>query len=1293
MLSNGAQDYGFLRAMPSLTALRLGIVVPGHGIWYNAKSLGLPSSSCPMPGAVACGNPIDIGSGNKFEQVTDYTTAGQNPLAFIRYYNSMATADTLATTLGRNWRSNYDRYLHIISPSAIYGVEAERPNGQVINFSSSSGIYTPDTDVDVKLTKSGSTWTLTDHQDTVETYTASGSTATLNSIARRNGYSQTLSYSSAGHLSSVSDTYSRSLGLSYTSAGLLTGVTTPDSLALSYGYIHFSSASLLSTVSYNSSPATHQTYLYENASYPFALTGITDENGNRYATWGYDGFGRANLSEHAGGADETQISYSSAGNVVTGPLGIQETYKFTTLQGTPKVTEIDRAANGTVASATRTLSYDSAGYLAHATDWNGNSTAYTNNSHGDPTQIVYASGNAVSHTTSIAYNSTWVHLPATVTTPGVTEALSYDSSGNLTSRTLTDTTATSTPYSTNGQARTWAFTYTSSGQLASAQLPRVDVTAKTTYGYTGGTLTSVTDALSHVTLVHSHTGGGLPLIVTDPNNARTVFTYNNRNWLTGSTLYTSAGSYATSIQYDSAGNLTKETLPDGTYLSYGYDQAHRLTSITNPLSEKEAITYNSGGNLTQALWKNASSVTKRQHTASFDALGRMLTDVGGVSQTTHYTYDKNSNALTITDPLGNVTTQTFDALNRLSTTKDQLGDQTGFTYDAHDRVLTVTDPRSKVTSYVYNGFGDRIETVSPDSGTTVWYYDPDRNVTTRKDGAINFTSATYDALDRILTRTYPADSSENVAFTYDQTGHGYGIGHLTSMTDAAGSLSQTWDQRGNLTVSTRTISSKNYKTDYSYQSAGRLSSITYASAGWLATYSRDSAGQVSGVSTTQPGHGATNVATSITHLPFGPVASLTFGNGMTDARTFDLDYRMTGVKDKSTGNIYYTSAGYDADNNITSVTDHVTSANSQALKYDSAGRLSFASSGSYAAGTITYDSSSNRLSYGGTSYTISPSSNRMTVAGGTSISYTSAGNMSAIGTSSLSYNKAEQLSSATVSGTTSAYVYDGFGQRLKVTVGAGTPIIQSYGQGGALLSELQSTTAETDYIYLDGFPVGVVDAHGVHIYDAQTNWLGTPQKVTNSSRTVVWTGAYQPFGAVTPTASITMNLRLPGQYSDATGYYHNGFRDYIPAYGRYAESDPVGLLGGTNTYSYVANNPLKYTDPLGLLPKFIQNKLEPADRQALQDNFNQALGNPFSPDEAKQLTQAVLDNMSVFQASDFVKNLLSSQPEPNFDPQNITQEQLRDLNDILSQIKGPLGEKARAEFQNALDKGICRVAP
>ena len=104
------------------------------------------------------------------------------------------------------------------------------------------------------------------------------------------------------------------------------------------------------------------------------------------------------------------------------------------------------------------------------------------------------------------------------------------------------------------------------------------------------------------------------------------------------------------------------------------------------------------------------------------------------------------------------------------------------------------------------------------------------------------------------------------------------------------------------------------------------------------------------------------------------------------------------------------------------------------------------------------------------------------------------------------------------------------------------------------------------------------------IYFVHPNHLGTPLAITSQAGAVVWRADSDPFGKANVTLStVTMNLRLPGQYFDAeTGVHYNYFRDYDPVSGRYLQSDPIGLEGGINIYAYVYNNPFRWTDRLGL---------------------------------------------------------------------------------------------------------------
>ncbi len=167
------------------------------------------------------------------------------------------------------------------------------------------------------------------------------------------------------------------------------------------------------------------------------------------------------------------------------------------------------------------------------------------------------------------------------------------------------------------------------------------------------------------------------------------------------------------------------------------------------------------------------------------------------------------------------------------------------------------------------------------------------------------------------------------------------------------------------------------------------------------------------------------------------------------------------------------------------------------------------------------------------------------------------------------------------------YTYNALGQRITKKVGNVTSLFQ-YDLGGNLIAELNSTgQALRQHIHLNNEPIaqltrkpnGTLAVQYVH-----TDHLGTPNLLTNQSGNVVADIEAMPFGETfVEYAEVEYNKRFPGQYKDAeTGLHYNYFRDYDPSTGRYVQSDPIGLGGGLNTYSYALQNPMTHVDPSGL---------------------------------------------------------------------------------------------------------------
>ena len=251
--------------------------------------------------------------------------------------------------------------------------------------------------------------------------------------------------------------------------------------------------------------------------------------------------------------------------------------------------------------------------------------------------------------------------------------------------------------------------------------------------------------------------------------------------------------------------------------------------------------------------------------------------------------------------------------------------------------------------------------------------------------------------------------------------------------------------------------------------------------------------------------------------------------------------------------------------------------------------------------SYAYDANGNRVSDNLGSYTYSPASNQLATRHGAGVTLDAAGNITTDGLGhTFSYNQMGRLYQVFKGGVLYAsYYYNYQGERTRKVTTAAAPqgaqtVIYHYDIAGHLLGESSGTGAALrTYIWRDNTPLAQIDyvpSRRVIYFD--TDHLNTPRAARDQTGAVVWRWEGDAFGATPPNQNpsgkgiVTVNLRFPGQYFDQeSGLSYNANRDYDPGIGRYVESDPIGLAGGSlSTYAYVNGNPLRWSDPFGLAP-------------------------------------------------------------------------------------------------------------
>ena len=314
--------------------------------------------------------------------------------------------------------------------------------------------------------------------------------------------------------------------------------------------------------------------------------------------------------------------------------------------------------------------------------------------------------------------------------------------------------------------------------------------------------------------------------------------------------------YTTASTYNSRGQLTRLTHPDGTYVqysynangtlawtaderhpgaatdasqrtSYAYDDYKRLRTVTTPLRSSgdpsaRVMTYfyDQGGTgedytRVEAVFTKILSPGGKSVTIAYDDNLRTLrvTAVGDSNvpdAVTTYTYDPVGNRITVKDPNGQatgaVTTYNYDQMNRVFSIDDPLpvdrnsqGHTVLYWFDKNGNHIQEVRADSKTSYYSYDLMG-RITSKTGYAGEVTSYtYDADGNVTQVTVPGNKVYSYGYDQLDRKTSATYPIDFSGNSrseTYQYDIANH------LWKYTNPAGQTKTlSYDNRGRLTNS------------------------------------------------------------------------------------------------------------------------------------------------------------------------------------------------------------------------------------------------------------------------------------------------------------------------------------------------------------------------------------------------------------------------------------------------------------------------------------------------------------
>ncbi|SMX53979.1 RHS repeat-associated core domain-containing protein [Candidatus Brevifilum fermentans] len=837
----------------------------------------------------------------------------------------------------------------------------------------------------------------------------------------------------------------------------------------------------------------------------------------------------------------------------------------------------------------------------------------------------------------------------------------YDIRGNkLNQKTLAEGSQysqTSYSYTPNGdlsQTKTWQNFATVGADPTGEALVTDYVMSNVAPGKAGSMIIHRGDGISFVTTTDYLPELALPVKVTQPNGAiegaaydplgRIIYICAPLNWTDPTTPCGPGNNPTASISYNYADtpiSITVNRLSTASQVNYldGFGRelqtqirGAELDGVAGQTLVQSAFIYDGFGNkVFESIPFSAQEteyvpvgidVNQRQGKLfTYDLRGRLLNisrrdEIGNMAYEINITYsaiqlpgNMGWGLNTISSNANNQATHSYsNPLGQVVKTIPPAGPSVSYTFDLIGR-LTETAYGTSTTAISYNPAGQKIQMADADMGTWSYTYDAQGNLLTQTTATIT-TTLTYDGLNRVISKSF-SDGSPAVSFTYDANGD---LGYRTGMTDSTGSTAWDLDGRGRLVTEEKTISGQPFTTNYTYDSADQLTSMTYPS------------GEIVNI-THLPQGGTDSVGSYQTGMQVnenGKVSQKRFGNNTTTSYIYS-DWltdgsRLSQLQSGQSGSLLNLEFAYDLAGNITTINDNLSSSEIQTFTYDSMNRLTSARINA-STQTYAYSPSTGNLSYKSDvgAYTYSPAHpHAVTQAGANTYAYDQNGNMASRTVAGVAwtytYNVENQLTSVRKnSQLVSEYGYDGDGKRVwakdyegylatnpKVTTYIGNYYevqVEGYVQptGGTPSQPCNQTYCayfpyvanivpeNISYYYADGQRIAMKNNGEVsYLYGDQ---LGSVSAVADSSGALVSKTLYQPWGTTRYTQGTKpTDYAYTGQMQEGDIYFYNS-RWYDPQLGRFLQADtivpPTQGTQGFDRFAYVNNNPLRYTDPNG----------------------------------------------------------------------------------------------------------------